>query len=88
MHQQEVVAVVLQSEVVRDAGCHRYGTHTSITNQRVQLLVLGQEDIHQLDEQDTTHRGNDEGSGTNGEDVDGIDGQEFRSLSRTAYRQT
>ena len=35
MHEQEVVAVVLQTEVVGDAGGHGNGTNTGIANQWV-----------------------------------------------------
>ena len=39
MHEQEVVAVVLQTEVVTDTGSHRNSRHTGITDERVQFLV-------------------------------------------------
>ena len=53
MHEQEVVAVVFQTEVVADAGTHRYGTHTGISDEWVQLLALWQEEVHQFYEEDT-----------------------------------
>ena len=72
MHQQEVVSIVFQSEVVGNPRSHRNGTHTRITNQRVQFLVLRQEQIHQLDKANTTHGGDNEGTCTNGEDINGV----------------
>ena len=77
MHEQEVVAVVLKAEVVGDTGGHRNGTHTRITNQRIDLLVAGKEKVHHLHETYTTHGGNDEGTGADGEDEDGVHGEEF-----------
>ena len=74
---QEVVAVVLKAEIVGDTGGHRNGTHTRITNQRIDLLVLGKEKVHHLHETYTTHGGHDEGTGADGEDEDGVHGQEF-----------
>ena len=53
VHQQEVVAVVLQTEVVGDACSHWYSTHAGIADERVQLLAFRQEEIHQFDEADT-----------------------------------
>ena len=77
MHQQEVVTVVFQAEVVGDTCGHRYGTHTGITDQRIDLLVAGQEDVHQLHEAYTTHGSHDEGAGADCEDEDGVHGQEL-----------
>lgn len=88
MHEQEIVAIVLQSEVVGNARSHGHGTHSGIANQRVQLLVLRQEHVHQLDKAHAAHGGDDEGAGTDGEDVDGVDGQELGCLCRAAYRQS
>ena len=51
MHEQEVVSVVFQTQVVGDTGAHRYGAHSSISYQWVDLLALWQEHIHQFDKQ-------------------------------------
>ena len=59
MHEQEVVAVVLQTEIIGDAGTHRHGTHSGVSNQWVQLFVLWQEEVHQLYEEDAAGRGDD-----------------------------
>ena len=53
VHEQEVVAVVLQTEVVTDAGAHWHGTHAGVSDERVQLLALWQEEVHQFHEEDT-----------------------------------
>ena len=52
VHEQEVVTVVFQTEVVADAGTHRNGTHTGISDQWVQLLALWQEEVHQFHKED------------------------------------
>ena len=77
MHEQEVVAVVFEAEVVGNTGGHRNSAHTGITNERIDLLVAGQEDVHQLHEAYTTHSSHDEGTGADGEDEDGVHGQEL-----------
>ena len=53
MHEQEVLAVVLKAEVVGDTCSHWYGTNTSITDERVDLAVFWQEDVHYLYEANT-----------------------------------
>ena len=45
MHEQEVVAVVFQSEVITDTCTHRHCRYTGITDERIKLLVLGQEEV-------------------------------------------
>ena len=82
------MTVVLQTEVVGDTGSHRHSRHTGITNQRVDLLILRQEQVHDLHEAYTTHRSYEEGAGTDGEDIDGVQCQELTGLGRATYRQT
>ena len=53
MHEKEIVAVVLQTQVVADAGTHWHGTHTGVSDERIQLLALWQEEVHQFHEEDT-----------------------------------
>ena len=82
------MTVVLQSEVIRDARCHRNGTHTSITDQRIQLLTFRQEEIHDLHEADTRGGGDHKGHGSEGEYLDGIQCQKLAGLGRTTYGET
>ena len=82
------MTVVLQSKVVRDAGGHGHGTHTGIANQGVQLLVLGQEQVHQLNETNTAGRGDGKGKGADDEDEDGVQREELAGLRRAAHGET
>ena len=82
------MAVVLETHIVTDAGCHRHGADTGIANEGVDLLVLGQEEVHQLDEQHTAHGGDGEGKGSDGEDEDGVERQELAGLRGAAYGES
>ena len=82
------MTVVLQTEVVGDTGSHRHSRHTGITDERVDLLILRQEQVHDLHKANTTHRSYEEGTGTDSEDIDGVHGEELTGLSGAAYRQT
>ena len=82
------MTVVLQTEVVGDAGSHRHSGYTGITDERVDLLILRQEQVHDLHEAHTTHRSYEEGTGTDGEDIDGVQGEKLTGLGGAAYRQT
>lgn len=53
MHEKEIVAVVLQTQVVADAGTHWHGTHAGVSDEWVQLLAFWQEEVHQFHEEDT-----------------------------------
>ena len=70
VHEEEVVAVVLESEVVGDARAHGHGTHTGVTDERIDFLVARQEEVHQFDKQNAAGGGYDEGAGTDEEDED------------------
>ena len=77
MHEQEVMAVVLQTEVVTDTCSHRNSRHACITDQGVQFLTLWLEEVHNLHKAYTRGGGNHEGHGAKCEDLDGVECQEL-----------
>ena len=50
VHEQVVFGIVLQTEILRDAGSHRHGRYTGITDKRINFLVFRQEQVEELDE--------------------------------------
>ena len=64
IHEQVVGGVGLLALVVRDAGGHGHGRHTGIADERVDLLALREEEVHELHEQHATGSSDDEGGDT------------------------
>ena len=80
MHEQEVVGIGLQAFLVGNAGCHRNGTDTGITDERVDFVTLRQEEVHDVYEADTAGSCNDESKCTECKNLDGIQGEELTGL--------
>ena len=53
VHKQVVVAVILQSEVVGNTCRHRHGTHASVANEWIYLVVFLEEQVHDFNEYHT-----------------------------------
>ncbi len=81
MHEQIVRRIVLQTEVVGDTGRHGDGRYAGVADQRIDLLVLRQEEVEELHEEHARRRGDDKRHEAEGEDADGLRGQELRCLS-------
>ena len=77
MHEQEVVAVVFQSEIVGDTGSHWHSRYTGVADERIELFVFWQEYVHQLNEQYSTHGSHDECTCSDGEDEYSVHGKEL-----------
>ena len=88
VHEEEVVAVVLQSHIMTDTGGHWHGGDSGIANEGVDLLVFGKEQIHNLNEQHAAGRGNGKGEGTDGKDEHGVEREELAGLSGAAHGET
>lgn len=88
VHEKVVAWVGLETLVVADAGSHWHGAHASITNQWIQLLVLGQDEVEDLHKEDTRCGGDDERHEAKSENLDGVGSEELRSLSRCANGHT
>ena len=73
MHEQEVVTVVFQSKVVAYTCTHGNSRYASISDERIDLLVFGQEEVHELDKEHTTGRCYHEGAGTHDEYKEGVE---------------
>ena len=88
MHQQIVGRVVFQADNLRDAGRVGHGGYAGITDERVDLVALLQEEVEYLHEEYAGGCGDDERQGTKDEDLDGIKRQELRSLGGGTHGQT
>ena len=88
VHEQVVGGVGLLTLVVRDTGCHRHGRHTGITDERVDLLALGEEEVHELHEQYATGSSDNEGSDTYEQNLQGRGSEELACLGRGTYGET
>ena len=53
VHQQEILVVLLEAQLVDDAAAHREGRDAGSTDHGVELFALREEEIHQLCEQHT-----------------------------------
>ena len=80
VHQQEVLRVFLQAHLVHDAARHREGRDARRADHGVDLLVLGQEDVQELGKQHAARRVEDEGHKAQGQDQQGVRGEELRRL--------
>ena len=83
MLEQVVSLVIFKSNTVRNAGSVGDSADTRVTDERVNLVTLFEEEVHELHEQDTEESGDDEGTGTEGEDKDRAASEECRCLCRS-----
>ena len=70
VHQEEVRRILLLTNGLRYASCHRHSRNTSRTNERVDLLTLREEEVHKLREEQTTCSTTAEREDTEHEDKD------------------
>ena len=70
MHQKEVCRICLGTDLLGDAGCHRYGGNARGTDQRIDLALCN--DAEQLSEHDAAERTEDEGDETEKDDLDRV----------------
>ena len=88
MHEEEIVAVVFQTDIVGNTCAHGNGAYTCITDKRVDLLIFRKEEIHQFHKQHTTGTGDDESHGTKDENLDGVEGEELTGLCGASHGET
>ena len=88
VHQQIVLRIVFQAEVIGNTCTHRHGAHAGIADERIDFLTLGKEDIEKLDKEHATGAGNDKGHKPEEEDAHSFDGEKLRSLSGGAHGHT
>ena len=86
MHQQVIRTVVADTHILRHARGGRNGRNARIADQRVDLVALLQEEVHQLDEQHAAHRGDEERACAQHEDSQRLGSQEDRRLRRSSHR--
>ena len=81
MHEQVVGGVYLAAHDLGNARAVRYGGNTGIADERIDFLGgIGNEQVHQLDEQHAAGGGNHETQQAQAEDKDGLDADEFVRL--------
>ena len=68
MHEEVVRGVVFQTKRLRDTCRVRYSRDTSIPDERIDLVLLLEEEVEELDEEDPAHRSYDEGECPESED--------------------
>ena len=86
MHQQVVRPVILDALDLRYAGRVRNRRHTRIADQRIDLVALLEEEIHQLDKEYTRAGRYDKGECTEHKDLYRVERKEVRRLRRGSYR--
>lgn len=88
VHEEEVLAVVLKAEVIGYTRSHWYGTHASVTDERVNLAVFWQEQVHYLYKANAACRCDDKCTSTNNEDEYSTECEELGSLCRASHGET
>ena len=78
MHEKEVGRIFLLTDLLGNTCCHRNGGNTCGTDERVDL-VLGGNEVHQLCEQNAACRTETECDNTHDDDLDGVKIQEVGS---------
>ena len=68
MHEEVVRGVVFQTKRLRDTCRVRHSRDTSIPDERIDLVLLLEEEVEELDEEDPAHRSYDEGECPESED--------------------
>ena len=80
MHQQVVLRIVFQADVVRHAGGIRNGRHTGVADERVDLVAFLEEEVEELHEEHAGEGGDHERQGADDEDLHGFPAEELAGL--------
>lgn len=80
VHEEIVVRIVFAAYIVRDACGHGYGGNAGVTDERVEFLVFGQDQVEDFHEEHSGESGDTEGHESEEEDLQSGRGDEGAGL--------